>query len=90
MPQRRSRHPISQYLRSGPRRQLVSREPVQPVRPPERNYYRTGRDVQFNTKVTRETKEGFDTWAKKTGRPLGEILERALGALDREKEAEEK
>jgi hypothetical protein len=61
---------------------FVSREPVQPVRPPERNYYRTGRDVQFNTKVSPETKQGFADWAQKTKRPMGEILEWALKALN--------
>ena len=64
---------------------FVSREPVQPVRPAERNYYRTGRDTQFNTKVTRETKSAYDAWAKKTGRPLGEVLEWALKALNEKK-----
>ena len=56
--------------------------------PAPRNYYRTGRDTQFNTKVTREVKQRFDEIARETRRPLGEILERALAALE-EKRARE-
>ena len=60
---------------------FVSREPAL-IDPPARNYYRTGRDTQFNTKVTREVKQRFDEIARETRRPLGEILERALAALE--------
>ena len=61
---------------------FVSREPSRPAEPPARAYYRTGRDVQFNTKVSRQTKQGFADWAMKTRRPMGEILEWALEALN--------
>jgi hypothetical protein len=67
---------------------FVSREPAQPAQPPQRAYYRTGRDVQFNTKVSPETKKGFADWALKTRRPMGEILEWALAALNRERGGE--
>jgi len=46
--------------------------------------YRTGRDVQFNAKVKAETKAGYQDIARRLERPLGEVLERALAALQRE------
>jgi hypothetical protein len=61
---------------------FVSREPSRQAEPPARAYYRTGRDVQFNTKVSPQTKQGFADWALKTRRPMGEILEWALEALN--------
>lgn len=47
--------------------------------------YRTGRDVQFNAKVTATTKAAYQDIARETNRPLGEVLERALAALQRER-----
>jgi hypothetical protein len=47
----------------------------------ERHYFRTGRDTQFNTKVKRETKTGYETIARELGLPLGKVLEDALAAL---------
>ena len=68
-----------------------------PVRPPplvrqvapvaERHYYRTGRDTQFNTKIRAETKAAFIAIATEDGVPLGKVLEDALDALMREREA---
>lgn len=49
--------------------------------------YRTGRDTQFNTKVKPETKRGFQEIALDMRRPLGEVLELALAALQRERAA---
>src|SRR5690554_2087969 len=65
--------------------QFPSRAPAQPpqVMRPQRRY-RTGRNVQFNTKVTRETAELAYRLQDETGLVMGELLERALTALDRE------
>ncbi len=46
--------------------------------------YRTGRDVQFNVKVSQATREGFEALAMRLNRPKGELVERALAALERE------
>lgn len=53
----------------------------------ERLYFRTGRDTQFNTKVKRETKAAYNAIAREDGTPLGKVLEDALAALLREREA---
>lgn len=46
---------------------------------------RTGRNVQFNTKVTQSCKEGYYEVTDRYGfQSLGETLERALEALKRE------
>lgn len=50
--------------------------------------YRTGRDVQFNVKVSQATREGFEALAMRLNRPKGELVERALAALEREVERE--
>jgi hypothetical protein len=59
-------------------------QPVQPKR--ERNYFRTGRDTQFNTKVKRETKDAFEALAREDGVPMGKLIEDALAALMRERQ----
>jgi hypothetical protein len=71
-----------------------SREPVVPVnelpakedhaskRVPRR--YRTGRNVQLNIKVSPETIDAFYALADREGRVLGETLERAVDALNKE------
>jgi hypothetical protein len=43
---------------------------------------RTGRNVQFNIKATRETIARFTAIADKNGWVFGEVLERALDALE--------
>lgn len=66
-----------------------SREP--PVKPPKRREqrrYRTGRNVQLNTKVTTSTRDGFYEVSDRYDWVLGETLERALQALKRELEKE--
>ena len=64
-----------------------SREPALPASPKrERNYFRTGRDTQFNTKVKRETKEAFEALAREDGVPMGKLIEDALAALMRERQ----
>ena len=67
-----------------------SREPITPTvvpapapkRPPRR--YRTGRNVQFNVKASQETVDAFYEISDSRGWVLGETLEHALEALQRE------
>ncbi len=63
-----------------------SREPVEQkqsaAREPRR--YRTGRNVQLNVKVRAETLESFYRIADGQGWVLGETLEKAIAALERE------
>lgn len=65
-----------------------SREPTaaRPEQPPKREprRYRTGRNVQLNVKVSAETLASFHALADSQGWVLGETLERAVGALERE------
>jgi hypothetical protein len=53
---------------------------------PERHYYRTGRDTQFNTKVRADVKAAFIAIANEDNIPIGKVLENALAALIRERE----
>jgi hypothetical protein len=53
-----------------------------PRRPPRR--YRTGRNVQFNVKATQETVDAFYAISDSQGWVLGETMEHALAALQRE------
>ena len=65
-----------------------NRDAIRTVAPvAERHYYRTGRDTQFNTKVKAETKAAFIAIATEDSVPLGKVLEDALDALMREREA---
>jgi hypothetical protein len=48
---------------------------------PERHYYRTGRDTQFNTKVRPDVKAGYMAIATEDNIPIGKVLEDALEAL---------
>jgi hypothetical protein len=64
-----------------------SREPASPPapvvkRPPRR--YRTGRNVQFNVKASQDTVDAFYAISDSEGWVLGETLEHALAALQRE------
>ena len=52
------------------------------VRQPRR--YRTGRNVQLNIKVRRETLDGFNALCEARGWVQGDTLARALAALERE------
>ena len=49
--------------------------------------HRTGRNVQFNMKATQETINAFYAVCDRTGWVLGETLERAIAALERELDA---
>jgi hypothetical protein len=62
-----------------------SREPTlapEPKRMPRR--YRTGRNVQFNVKASQDTVDAFYAISDSNGWVLGETLEHALAALQRE------
>jgi hypothetical protein len=65
-----------------------SREPVKSARQRQQRRYRTGRNIQLNTKVTMSTRDGFYEIADRYNWVLGETLERALQALRRELERE--
>lgn len=69
----RSREPLSSA--KAETQESLKREPRR---------YRTGRNVQLNIKVRAETLESFYKLADKEGWVLGETLERALAALNRE------
>jgi hypothetical protein len=63
-----------------------SREPA-PSKPPKktgRRIWRTGRNVPFAHKVTQACNDGFYQIAEAKKWTMGETLERALGALQRE------
>jgi len=62
-----------------------SREPVTPAKQRQRRY-RTGRNIQLNTKVTTSTRDGFYEISDRYNWVLGETKERALQALKRELE----
>jgi hypothetical protein len=63
-----------------------SREPSKPAKPRQQRRYRTGRNIQLNTKVTMSTRDGFYEVSDRYNWVLGETLERALQALRRELE----
>jgi hypothetical protein len=65
-----------------------SREPVKPAKQRQQRRYRTGRNIQLNTKVTMSTRDGFYEISDRYNWVLGETLERALQALRRELERE--
>ena len=61
-----------------------SREPAKTAKPRQQRRYRTGRNIQLNTKVTLSTRDGFYEISDRYHWVLGETLERALQALKRE------
>jgi len=63
-----------------------SREPVRVPNQRQQRRYRTGRNIQLNTKVTTSTRDGFYEISDRYNWVLGETLERALQALRRELE----
>jgi len=65
-----------------------SREPGKPAKQRQQRRYRTGRNIQLNTKVTASTRDGFYEISDRYNWVLGETLERALQALRRELEKE--
>ena len=65
-----------------------SREPVKTTKSRQQRRYRTGRNIQLNTKVTVSTRDGLYEISDRYNWVLGETLERALHALQRELERE--
>jgi hypothetical protein len=63
-----------------------SREPAKVPNQRQQRRYRTGRNIQLNTKVTTSTRDGFYEISDRYNWVLGETLERALQALRRELE----
>lgn len=55
-----------------------------PPPPREQRRHRTGRNVQFNIRARQETIDAFLAIADREGWVLGEVLEHAVAALDRE------
>ena len=60
----------------------------EPAKKRQQRRYRTGRNIQLNTKVTMSTRDGFYEISDRYNWVLGETLERALQALRRELEKE--
>jgi hypothetical protein len=60
----------------------LDQQPVSPKRLPRR--HRTGRNVQFNVKASHETVAAFYEISDRNDWVLGETLEKALAALQRE------
>ena len=58
----------------------------EPHKQRQQRRYRTGRNIQLNTKVTMSTRDGFYEISDRYNWVLGETLERALQALKRELE----
>ena len=65
-----------------------SREPSKPAKQRQQRRYRTGRNIQLNTKVTMNTRDGFYEISDRYNWVLGETLEKALQALRRDLEKE--
>lgn len=64
--------------------QFRSREPVAPRKKREPMRHRTGRSVQFNVKLRADTIESFYEIAKRQKWTLGQTIEHALAALDKQ------
>ena len=61
---------------------FYSRQAAKPTTPRPQRRYMTGRNQQLNIKATAETVEQFYRLADELGVPLGEVLARALKALE--------
>lgn len=60
-----------------------SRQPVKAAPKPQQRRHRTGRNQQINIKATAETIDRMNRIADDLRIPLGEVLERALDALEK-------
>jgi chemotaxis protein histidine kinase CheA len=67
-----------------PSRSATAQPAKRPVKsaPSNKRYWRTGRNVQLNVKVTAETISRFTALAQQTKLPQGELLRRALDAYE--------
>ena len=61
--------------------------PAKPAKTRTARVYRTGRNVQFNVKALQDTVDTFYAITDKQGWVLGETLDRAVAALQRELDA---
>lgn len=70
-----------------PSRQAQPVRPAAPTEPPPKKgrRYVTGRNRQINIKATQETIERLYRFADEQHMPLGQVLEIALDALDRQR-----
>jgi hypothetical protein len=67
-----------------PSRQAIHKEQFLPTTPiKQQRRYRTGRNQQLNIKATEQTINKFYRLADKENITLGELLERALNALEK-------
>jgi len=66
--------------------EFPSRQAARPKKPERRKprIYRTGRNVQFNSKVTAETSARIYKAADERGVVIGEVLRLAMDALERD------
>jgi hypothetical protein len=76
--------PIDQVRAVTAAANFQSREPAATPTPRQARRYRTGRTAQFNVRTTPATVDAFYAIADRKGWKVGETLERALAALERE------
>lgn len=67
-----------------PSKTAMIEQTLTPHKRREPRRHRTGRNIQFNCKATQETIEAFYALADQNGWLVGETLERAVAALQRE------
>lgn len=67
-----------------PSKAAMTEQAFTPRRQREPRRHRTGRNIQFNCKATQETIDAFYALADQNGWLVGETLERAVAALQRE------
>jgi hypothetical protein len=67
-----------------PSKAAIPKQGPKPREQREPRRHRTGRNIQFNCKATQETIDAFYALADQNGWLVGETLERAIAALQRE------
>ncbi len=67
-----------------PSKAAMTEQASTPRKQREPRRHRTGRNIQFNCKATQETIDAFYALADQNGWLVGETLERAVAALQRE------
>ena len=67
---------------------FVSREPVMAPARPEPYRYRTGRNMQFNTRASQQTIERFEALRERLNVSKAEAMEHAIAALEEKLERE--
>ena len=77
-----SREPKPRHAPAPPEEHATASAPVMPRRQPRR--HRTGRTMQLNARTTPQTVEAFYAIADAQGWLVGETIEHALAALQRE------